>query len=1298
MRRRSERSWQSKASKVPKKAQSETFDSNTITPGTPFMHRLSVALQYYIHLRLNNDPGWRNIMVILSDANVPGEGEHKVMAYIREQRGRPDWNPNTRHCLYGLDADLIMLALATHEPRFIILREVVFQQAAPNKEDQAAAIRAALTARNDPAAPLPVEHTKADKEEIARKPYQFLLVNVLREYLAFEMRTPVPFPWDEERIFDDFVFMCFFVGNDFLPHMPTLEIREGAIELLMHTYKHNLASLGGYLVDGCQANLERVERFIALVGVLEDQIFQKRMRLLKRDKQRRERDRMAGQHQFQRDGPGPNGLHQPQQRGPGKWSAAAPSAAYMAALAPVRPGAGAKGPVLLAPVGPSLPPPIPFTLGSPSGGAPQSVTPAAAPGGLPGPTAASGPTTNKSAALLLKERMLTGIKRKSEEPMQSDVSTSGLTVKVESDMSVTDNGTPDQATSTTGTTPRKARKLSLPEPKQEPSATMTNGAHDGPGELEDGMGSQSMEDAEGKTEDGLECKPMDMDQGPGPPFKTEHMEKATEKLYISGTDESSTAWRAGICVDVQVEGSEGDGIKSEGVSVKIEERIEGVQRGTVPGTDVPQPAQFWQELESLSAQTGGAGSAVEGAGEETGADEETETDGFVVPDDEDLPEEILTGAALAAAQAESKAAQEKFADALKARSKEAADMFDEMVVHEERIRLGEPGWKGRYYEEKTGLPPGPQQTAVVRDMVAKYVEGLCWVLRYYYDGVASWNWYYPYHYAPFASDLVGLGQMTITFDLGDPFKPFNQLMGVLPAASAHALPREYQKLFTEPASPILDFYPTDFKVDMNGKRFAWQGVALLPFIDEARLLAATTPLEATLNEEESRRNSTRIDLIYMLSSHPVAPDIFEMADAASGAQPDQLASVARPLSASLSGGMSGFLVPPAGDPCPLLMPAPFDLGEDIPHNAVVTACYKFPEHQAHVCRPLPGQLLEERKVKETDLQAPKPLWHEDTRGGPRRGLGPYSGFGGGGGGSFQDTLSQAAQRVLQHSLQAVQSRLGMQARPSYNSAPSPYQANGALPPPVMQYRPPAGLNPQPAAYSHRPQYNTRPPAQYGAPRQPYGTGYPAPVQQPYQSLQPPRAPQQYGVPQAAVHPAAGAQPYGITPQAAPSYGGRPQNLQYGAPAAPVPQQYGVPAGNLQYGAPAAQAPQQPSGAPQQYGVPQGYIRPTPPQQYGVPPAYQAAQATQQYGVPAHRQQYGVPQGYAGGRQGDGGAAYGYGSGGRGGYAGGRAAYGDPRGGRASAPNQSQSYGGATSNNPYAPLVRGPGNRRDPRRQ
>jgi 5'-3' exoribonuclease 2 len=98
------------------------------------------------------------------------------------------------------------------------------------------------------------------------------------------------------------------------------------------------------------------------------------------------------------------------------------------------------------------------------------------------------------------------------------------------------------------------------------------------------------------------------------------------------------------------------------------------------------------------------------------------------------------------------------------------------------------------------------------------------------------------------------GFVQIDFELGEPFAPYNQLMGVLPAASQHALPSPLRHLFDSEDSSILDFYPTDFQVDMNGKRFAWQGVALLPFIDEQRLLDATGPIIASLLNEDRRRN------------------------------------------------------------------------------------------------------------------------------------------------------------------------------------------------------------------------------------------------------------------------------------------------------------------------------------------------------------------------------------------------------------------------------------------------------------
>jgi 5'-3' exoribonuclease 2 len=78
--------WAAEGRSVPPRKEGQAFDSNTITPGTPFMDNLALFLRAFISKKLSTDPGWQGIHVILSDGSVPGEGEHKIMEYIRSQR------------------------------------------------------------------------------------------------------------------------------------------------------------------------------------------------------------------------------------------------------------------------------------------------------------------------------------------------------------------------------------------------------------------------------------------------------------------------------------------------------------------------------------------------------------------------------------------------------------------------------------------------------------------------------------------------------------------------------------------------------------------------------------------------------------------------------------------------------------------------------------------------------------------------------------------------------------------------------------------------------------------------------------------------------------------------------------------------------------------------------------------------------------------------------------------------------------------------------------------------------------
>lgn len=81
---------------VPPEELEKEWDSNVITPGTEFMTTLAHYLRFYVAHRVNTNKAWQNIKVLFSDGSEPGEGEHKIMDYIRKERAQVCYAPNKR--------------------------------------------------------------------------------------------------------------------------------------------------------------------------------------------------------------------------------------------------------------------------------------------------------------------------------------------------------------------------------------------------------------------------------------------------------------------------------------------------------------------------------------------------------------------------------------------------------------------------------------------------------------------------------------------------------------------------------------------------------------------------------------------------------------------------------------------------------------------------------------------------------------------------------------------------------------------------------------------------------------------------------------------------------------------------------------------------------------------------------------------------------------------------------------------------------------------------------------------------
>lgn len=469
------------------------------------------------------------------------------------------YDPNTKHCIYGADADLIMLSLITHEPHFFIIRESLNENMWKKCDfcGGSGHFRDTCKKLNNP------DENESNTDLINSIQFSLIKVHIVREYLELEFKNlGIKFTYDFERIIDDFVFLCFFVGNDFIPHLPSLKIREGAIDALLYLYKKIIITLDGYLTEGNgKINLERTEILLSKLALVEDTIFKKQ--------------------------------------------------------------------------------------------------------------------------LFINERLASAENKSDRNKAIND----------------------------------EIVKEFFQMPKTKKEVELTN------------------------------------------------------KEEINLLDD--------ILDDI------------ESIIEKDTKEDENQQR-----------------KEKLN-----------------------------------------------------KDAADSFQRVLKEMMK--VDNQKKMEKYKDQVRLGEEGWKERYYQDKFNVANSDEE---FKQLIKKsYVEGICWVFAYYYNGCASWEWYYPFHYAPFASDLTEIKDLEIYFRLGTPYKPVEQLLSVLPPYSSNALPSCLRDLMHNPHSELVDFYPKDVRLDINGQPYAWMGVNLVPFIDEHRIRKAVKKYCDGFTEEEIVYNTLGETLVFFNS-------------------------------------------------------------------------------------------------------------------------------------------------------------------------------------------------------------------------------------------------------------------------------------------------------------------------------------------------------------------------------------------------------------------------------------------------
>jgi len=216
------------------------WNTTAITPGTNFMTKLNDYLNnYFKHIFHKKCKPKKNINIQISGSNIPGEGEHKIFNYIRNNNN----HKNETTLIYGLDADLIMLCIS----HLKYCDNIYLYRETPHFIKQI---------------------------DSSLQPNECYLLNIHKLSIRIQqLLTDSNVENIDYDILNDYIFFCFLLGNDFMPHFPTLNIRTNGIYILQECYCNILNKNNLYLTKNNIIQWKNFRKFIEEISKMEEELF-----------------------------------------------------------------------------------------------------------------------------------------------------------------------------------------------------------------------------------------------------------------------------------------------------------------------------------------------------------------------------------------------------------------------------------------------------------------------------------------------------------------------------------------------------------------------------------------------------------------------------------------------------------------------------------------------------------------------------------------------------------------------------------------------------------------------------------------------------------------------------------------------------------------------------------------------------------------------------------------------------------------------------------------------------------------